>query len=146
MPEDPFNSILNQLGELLKLIEKNASKPIKGPISPLVEKELIRIDEMINRLDDIVEDEMRKEGKTAEEGYQNLEKNPQLYSETEKKILKHCRDLGVNAFVLRTGLQRAIKASKVSKMRQMGKNTKKSIQKRRNKFKGMDGGQTWKRL
>lgn len=146
MPEDPFNNILGQLGELLKLIEKNANKPVTTSIDPSVEKELVRIDEMINRLDEIVEDEMRNEGKTAASVYQRLEQQPQVYTETEKKLLKRCRDLGVNAVILRVGLIRAVRNSGHSKMRQMGKNTKKSIQKRRNKFKGMDGGQTWKKL
>ena len=146
MPEDPFTSILSQLGELLNQIEKNAHKPIKGSIDPRVEKELVRIDEMINRLDTIVEDEMKKEGKTSEKVYRQFEKSPQVYSETEKKLLKRCRDLGVNAVILRVGLMRAVRATGHSKLREMGKNTAKSIQKRRNKFKGMDGGQTWKKL
>lgn len=145
MPEDPLAPILGQLGELLKLIEKNAGKPV-GPIDPAIEKQLTQAEELVNRFAEIVDDEIKREGKSESGAYHQLEKQPLMYTETEKKILKRCRDLGVNAVVLRVGLLRAVRDSTQPKKREMGKNTKKSIQKRRNKFKGMNGGQMWKKL
>lgn len=147
MPEDPFSLILSQLGDLLKTIEKNAGKPITAPIDPRVERELAKAEAMVTMLGEVVDEEIQRKGKDLNLAMQQVEHEPKKYSEAEQAILRRCRDLGVNAVVLRVGLLRAIREKNHPKLRQMGKNTKKSIQKRRSKFKGMDGGdQKWKRL
>ena len=146
MPEESFDPILDKLGELLKSIEKNADKPLSGPVDPALQKELERLTEAVQNFQEVTDRAIEAEGRNLEEIYEKLNHSPQLYSETEKKILRRFRDLGVNAIVLRVGLKNAERQSQFSKQREIGTNTKKSIQKRRNKFKGVDGGSKWQRL
>lgn len=146
MPEDSFDPILDQLGELLKTIEKNAGKPLTGPVDPQIEKQMEILEKAVQDFQDAADSEMLKEGLKTDEVYERLERTPEIYSENEKRIIRRCRDLGVNGFVLRIGLMRAVKQTQYSGKREVGKNTQKSIQKRRNKFKGVDGGSKWKRL
>lgn len=146
MPEDPFSPLLDGLGELLKMMEASAKKDLSGPVDPAIEKQLEFFEKVVDRFEEIANEEIQREGKDVKGVYDRLEKTPQIYTETEKKLLRRCRDLGVNAAILRMGIAGALKKSLAPKERQIGKNTKKSIQKRRGKFKGMDGGSTWKRL
>lgn len=144
MAEDPFNTLLNQLGEMLKLVE-DAKSPLSGPLDPSIEKKLELAEKAVQRFQEIADEEIRKEGKEPTSAIEILEKSPPIYTEREKKILERCRDLGTNAVLLRLGIKKAMEDGKKPKQREVGKNTKKTIQKRRNKFKGMDGSQ-WNRL
>lgn len=146
MPEESFDPILDQLGELLKMIEKNAGKPLSGPVDPAIEKQLEFLQDAVQDFQERTDKLIAEEGKNTDEIYEKLDRTPQVYSETEKRILRRFRDLGVNACILRIGLLRAQKQSQLSGKREVGKNTKKSIQKRRNKFKGVDGDSNWRRL
>lgn len=146
MPEESFDPILEKLGELLKTIEKNAGKPLDGPVDPAIEKQLEFLEDAVQKFQEDADKIIAEEGRKTEGIYEKLEKNPQVYSDTEKKILRRFRDLGVNAIVLRIGLMRAEQQRQFSGKRELGKNTQKSIQKRRNKFKGVDGGSKWQRL
>lgn len=146
MPEESFDPILDKLGELLKTIEKNADKPLSGPVDPAIEKQLESLQNAVQKFQENADKLIAEEGRKTEGIYDKLEQTPQIYSETEKKILRRFRDLGVNAIVLRIGLMRADNQSKYAGKREVGKNTKKTIQKRRSKFKGVDGDSKWKRL
>lgn len=146
MPEESFDPILDKLGELLKTIEKNAGKPLSGDVDPAIQKQLEFLEDAVQKFQENADKFIEEEGRKTEGIYEKLEKTPEIYSETEKKILRRFRDLGVNAIVLRIGLMRADNLSKKSGKREVGKNTQKTIQKRRNKFKGVDGDSKWKRL
>ena len=146
MPEEPFDPILDKLAEMLKMIENNAGKPLSEPVDPAIEKQLEVLQDAVQKFQDNADKLIAEEGLKTEGIYEKLEKTPQIYSETEKKILRRFRDLGVHAIVLRIGLMRADNQSKYAAKRELGKNTQKTIQKRRNKFKGVDGGSKWKRL
>lgn len=145
MVEDPINPLLDQLGEILKIIEKNANKPLSGPVDPEIEKQLAALETAVNEFENRAKEGILQEGKTLEGLYEKFERKPESYSEAEKRILRRCRDLGVHACLLKVGLARAIKKSQEGNQRDMSPNTKKTIQKRRNKFKGA-GDSKWKRL
>ena len=146
MPDDPLNPLLDKLNELLKFVEANASKSLSGPVDPLIEKELAKLEDAVQLFQNITDEEIASRGINPKELLERFEKHPEKYSEGQKRFLRNCRDLGVNAVILRSGLIRAVKAAGYSKMREIGKNTAKSIQKRRNKFKAVDGDSKWKRL
>lgn len=146
MPDDPFSPILDELADLLKMIEQNTGKSLQGPVDSGIEKQLNLLEDAVNKFEEIADEEIAREGKDSAGAYEKLEKSPAIYSDAEKHLIRRCRDLGVNAFVLRVGLLRAARGPKFSKQRETGKNTKKTIQKRRNKFKGVDGDSGWKRL
>ena len=63
-----------------------------------------------------------------------------------RKALIDWIKLGLNAAILRAGFKRARERANVSGQRDISKNTKQSIKKRRNKFKGIAGDPKWKRL
>lgn len=146
MPEESFDPILDKLAELLKTIENNAGKPLSGDVDPEIEKQLEILQVVVQKFQEDADKYIEEEGRKTEGIYDKLDKTPQIYSESEKKILRRFRDLGVNAIVLRVGLMRATNQAKYAGKRELSKNTQKTIQKRRNKFKGVDGGSKWKRL
>lgn len=145
MPEDPFRPLLEQLADILKMVEESAKNPLSQPLDPMIEKRLEVIETAVQNFQDIADEQIRKEGKNPEGGIATLKKG--VYTDEEKRVLRRCADLGRNAMILRLGLKLASEESKMpKKLREVGKNTKKSIQKRKGKFKGMEGDSKWKRL
>lgn len=145
MPEDdPFKPLIDGFAEILSKIEKNARKDLSGPVDPALEQQVEFLKKTVDSFVQEADEQIRREGKDPQE---ILKKIPQIYSEREKKWLKKCHDLGVHAFVLRESLTRAAQAEDSKTKRPVSKNTKKSIQKRQGKFKGIGGADTkWKRL
>lgn len=145
MPDDPLQPFIDELAKLVKFAEEHASKPLVGDVDPALGKQLELLEDMVKVFKDVCNQEIAEKGYTPSDVLTKFQEHPEHFTPNERKLLRQCRDLGINSVILRTGLIRAKAQKGKSKEHQMGKNTKKTIQKRRNKFKEM-GGDKWKRL
>lgn len=144
-PQDPMDPFIKELADLLRLAEKNAAKPLEGTVSLEIKKQLDKIKADVDRFSDDCDKILGAESENIIKTYKKMEDNPEELTTKEKKLIRQYGDLGTNALILKMGLDRAKKYVDGSKRFDMSKNTKKSIQKRRGKFKGMDG-EGWKKL
>ena len=147
-PPDPFEPVAEQLSELLKFAEQNLSKPLEGTVSPDIKKKLDKISEDIDKFAESCDKAWGEQSGSIIKTYTKMGDNPEELTSREKKLIRLYGDLGTNALVLRIGLNLAKKEVDGARRFDMSKNTKKSIQKRKGKFKGMDGssGGGWKKL
>lgn len=147
MPDDPIQPLIDQLAALMKLAEESASKPLKGPVDPAIQKRLEEVEKSLALFKSVNQKwlPLQKKG-TSENALKRFLDSPDQFSPKEQKLLRQCLALGVNAVLLRGGLMSARKSAGKSKQYEVGKNTQKSIQQRRKKFKGMGDGEKWKRL
>lgn len=148
MAEDPIQPLINQLASLMKLAEEAASKPLKGGVNPAIYRRIEEVENAIHLFKSISQKSvpLEKKGGTSENALKKYLENPKQFTPKQQKLLRQCLELGVHAVLLRAGLMSARKMAGKSKQYQTGKNTKKSIQQRRKKFKGIGEGEKWKRL
>lgn len=146
-PQDPIEPFIQELADLLRLAEQNASKPLEGTVSPEFKKQVDRLKEDVERFSEDCDKILGLEGEKITKTYKKMEENPEDLTTREKKLIRQYGDLGTNALILTFGLSRAKKYADGAKRFDMSKNTKKSIQKRKGKFKGLEGQDgKWKKL
>lgn len=145
-PQDPMDPFIQELADLLKLAEQNVSKPLEGTVSPEIKKQLDKLTADVEKFSEDCNKILGAEAENINKTYKKLGDKPEELTTREKKLIRQYGDLGTNAIILKIGLDRAKKYVDGSRRFDMSKNTKKSIQKRRGKFKGLEGGQGWKKL
>lgn len=146
-PQDPMDPLINQLAELLKLAEQSVSKPLEGTVGPEIKAQLDKLKRDVDKFSDDCDKLLGDQAENITKTYIKMGDKPEELTSREKKLIRLYGDLGTNALVLKLGLDRAKKYTDGARRFDMSKNTKKSIQKRRGKFKGMDGtGGRWKKL
>src|SRR5688500_8854149 len=97
MKEDPFSHMLNELGDILSLIEKKGGKPLSDNLDPEIENQLAKLESLVKQFESQTDSILVKEGENLKGIYHKFDKTPEIYNENQKKILRRCRDLGVNA-------------------------------------------------
>jgi hypothetical protein len=147
MPDDPFQPLIDQLADLMKLAEENAGKSLEGPVPAGLEQQLAFLEEWVEGFKKICKAQIAVEGKASvEETVRKFRENPGQFSPNEQKLIRDFLRLGLNAVILRAGLARARRGVGKGKEREVSKNTQKSIQKRRRKFRGMGPETGWQKL
>lgn len=146
-PMDPMDPLIDQVNEILKFAERNLSKPIEGTVSPEIKKQLDKLKADVDKFSDDCDRLLGVQSENIIKTYTKMGDHPEELTSREKKLIRLYGDLGTNALVLRIGLNRAKKEVEGTRRYDMGTNTKKSIQRRKNKFKGLEGsGESWKKL
>jgi FixJ family two-component response regulator len=128
-PDQSF--LMAQVEALLKMAEQLARFPLNGKIAPGIEENLKKLESIIQRYDDALSS-----------GQQITRPLTPL----EQKIHTRYSELGMLAAGLGSAMNVAVETVKRRRGDSMSKNTKKSIQKRQRKFKGVGGNEKWKKL
>jgi hypothetical protein len=145
-PQDPMDRVIQQLSALLKLAERNVAMPLKGNVTPDIKKQMDKLKADVEQFTQNCNKQLGTKSENITKTLNKMKDHPEELTSREKRLIRLYGDLGTNALILRLGLNRAKKAVEGAKRFDMSKNTKKTIQKRRSKFKGMDGSGGWQKL
>lgn len=135
MPPSPFQRYIDQIGQLIRMAERSTSRPLTGKVTPEMEEAIKRVElyaKTFRKLNQSVINQLGPMRKFEE------------CTPREQLLLKQLRELGLKLSVLGGGLMDVEKKVQ-SKQREISKNTKKSIQQRKNKFRGIGGRENWQR-
>lgn len=146
MSNNDFQSYFDQLANLLRFAEDNAAKPLDGPIDPELTQRLARLKLLVEKFKDVTAEALDTQGLDPALVFKRFKENPNLYTPRQQRLIKQAAQMGMNAALMNKALQKVSEKGGGLRKRDVGKNTKKSIQKRRGKFKGMGGDKKWKRL
>lgn len=130
MNPDPSN-LMAQVESLLKMAEQLARFPLNRKVAPGIEEYLKKLETIVRKYDDA------------------LASAPQItrpLTPQEQKMHLEYSKLGMMAAGLGSAMNVAMETVKLRRGDAMSKNTKKSIQKRQRKFRGVGGNEKWKKL
>lgn len=130
-------SFFEEIESLLKYAEQNAAKPLDGDVDPKMEERL-----------SLLEKAFANWKGALLSGTKPIDIKTQLnkLSPKEMKLLERWTNLGLSTAALSVALQNAHAKKTKGNLKKVGKNTKKSIQIRQRKFKGIGGNAKWKKL
>lgn len=134
MPQDPIEPYIEEIARILQTAEANAGRSLAGDVPEDVKEGMKNLEILFKEFKKIADEELEKT--------ENLPKKE--LTKKEKKIINQCLELGVTAATLGGSLNKARKEA-ASRMRDTAKNSKKVIQKRKSKFKGIGGRDNWQR-
>lgn len=149
MPQqDPLEPLLDQIANLMKLAEDNASKPFNKEQTAALEKRLEYVEDMVARFKEASSKLAEDQGTDLNQALNKFRANPNLYKANERKIIQRCLELGLNAAILKAALKRAGKSTKGIRLisGESSVNSRSTIQKRKKKFKGFGRDPKWKKL
>jgi hypothetical protein len=138
MSNEP-SSFYRELESLLKFAKENAEKPFEGSVDAESEARLTALEKAFANWKRALLSSPEMQDKNQ---FENL---PKL-NEQQRERFKQWFQLGISAATLSTALKLASETFQRKTLRKIGKNTKKSIQKRQRKFKGAGGNKKWKKL
>lgn len=130
-------SFFDGIEEILKIAEANASKPLSGNIAPEMEKRLSNLEKAVTNW---------KKALLSATPKVDLTRPLTHLTPRERKLIDRWTELGLSTAAMSVALQQAYLKHSQGSLRKVGKNTKKSIQMRKRKFKGVGGNDKWKKL
>lgn len=147
MPDDNiYQPLIDQIAELLKKAEENASKPLPQKLDPATEKRILDLEDRVKLFKMLCEKQLADQGLTPNAAIQRYIRTPERFSPSEQRILRNFMELGLQVVVMGAALRRATKSKGKHRFSDTSKNPKEVIKKRKRKFKGMEGDSKWKRL
>lgn len=145
-PLDPMEHLLEQLSNLMKFAQKNASKPLKKNNTANLQRQLELLEDLIAKFNETTNKELLAAGVTDEELKKKLD-NPEQIPPKVRRFLERSVRLQIDATLMRDALKVAITRAALGLTEPTTEaEKKKRIQKRKKKFKRMGGDTNWKPL
>lgn len=139
--QNALEKLLNQIGDLLKIIKDHEDKPLSAPLPPGIEQTLSRLEQEIALLGDVQQKLFTQAGITDEEISAMIRAGAgQKGGAREQYFFDRIKALDEDARAINASLSTTLKM----KDKQIGKkDPKQLIQERKKKFKRVGGNKGW---
>lgn len=146
--KDPFEDILNQIGDLLTFARDKSSEAFVDKMPEGIGTRLSYVEDMVEALKKVSEEEVKEKGMTRKDVLDKLFDERKQLPRRDQKIIEHTIHLSKDAIGMRFALQAAeMKAQSLTdKPFDTQKVKEGQVNKRKSKFKKMRGDDRWKKL
>lgn len=138
--ENPLDKLLDQIGDLLKIIKDNEEKPLSSPIPPEVDLILSKLEMEVSLLGDAQQKVFTQSGITDEEINVMIQEGGKEGGARTQYFFDRARTLDQDAREINASLS----SSLLMKDKQIGKkNPEQLMKERKKKFKRVGGDKGW---
>lgn len=145
---DPLNILLNQIADLLKLAQDNASTPFNLS-DPTLMKRLELIREMVDKFQQTTMATLEAKGLDPTQIVRMCAQNINHLKVEDQRLMKKSLLLGFDTLLMKSALESAQRMGKYSQeyIKELSKKTpRKKIKERQKKFKRISGDSKWVKL